>query len=104
MCRSLVPKIFKLLCNFTNLQLDFTGDTLTISQSLLDGVFLTSLVVDHLSILLNGLERGYGLNSQLATDFLEFIKLLAVLLLVFLCPGSSLLEVLQFYGLGDLYH
>ena len=57
-----------------NLQLDFTGHTLTTSQILLDGVLLTSLAINQLSILLNGLERGDGLNSQLATDFLEFVK------------------------------
>ena len=74
-----------------NLQLNFTSDTLTISQSFLDGVLLTSLAVDHLSILLNGLEHGDGLNSQLDTDFLEFIKLLTALLLVFLCTGNLML-------------
>ena len=74
-----------------NLQLDFIGDTLTISKSLLDRVLLTSLVVDHLLSLLNVLECGDGLNNQLATNFLEFVKLLVVLLLAFLCTGSSLL-------------
>ena len=90
--------------NFADLQLDFTGDTLTISQILLDGVLLTSLVVDHLSILLNDLERGDGLNSQLATDFLEFVELLMALLLEFLCLGSSLLYIIQLSGPGDLHH
>ena len=61
------------MSNFMNLKLEFNGNTLTISQSLLDGVFLTNLDVDHLLILLNGLERGDGLNSQLATKFLEFV-------------------------------
>ena len=74
-----------------NQKMEFLGDTLTISQSLLDGVFLTSLTVDHLSILLNGLEHGDNLNNQLATDFLEFVKILVALLLVLLCPCSSLL-------------
>ena len=62
-CRSLVLKIFKLLRNFTNLKLDFTGDTLTISQILLDKVLLDSLVVNYLLIPLNILEHGDGLDS-----------------------------------------
>ena len=77
--------------NFPKLKLNFTGNTLTISQSLLDGVLLTSLAVNHLSILLNSLEHGDELNNQLATDFLEFVELLIALLLAFLGPGSSLL-------------
>ena len=73
------------------MKLEFTGDTLKISQILLDGVLLTSLAIDHLSILLNILERSDDLNNQLAIKFLEVIKLLAVLLLAFLCMCSSLL-------------
>ena len=103
-CRSLVLKIFKLLCNFTDLQLYFTGDTLTIIQSLLDGVLLTHLAFNQLSIRLNGLERGDGLDSQLAIDFLEFVDLLTALLLAFLYPGSSQLQILQFCGPGNLHH
>ena len=57
----------------------------------MDGVFLTSLVLYHLLILLNILEHGDNLNNQLATDFLEFVKMHVALLLAFLCTGSSLL-------------
>ena len=80
-----------MLCNFMNLQLNFTGDTLIISQSLMAEVILTSLSINQLSILLNDLEHGDGLNNQLATDLFEFIKLLTVLFLAFLCPDGSLL-------------
>ena len=91
MCRRVHLEIFELLHDLMNLKLDFVGSTLTISQSLLHWVLFYGLAVNHLSILLNSLEQGEGINNQLATDFLEFVKLLVVLLLVFLCPGSSLL-------------
>ena len=54
-------------------------------------MLLTLLAVNQLTLLLNGLECGDGLNNQLATDFLEFVELLRALLLAFLGPGSSLL-------------
>ena len=101
---SLILKISKFLGNFLNLELHFSNGSLTIAHHLLDYVLLSSLTVDDLSTLLNSLKCGDSFNSQLAANILEFIKLLATLLLVLLGTSSALLEILQFGGSGDLYH
>ena len=65
---------------------------------------LPSLAIHHLPALLYRLQRSDYFDSQLPTNFLEFIQLGVALALTFLGSGVSLLQVLQLFTARDLNH